>query len=366
MAKSRSAVLRDIASPYSIEDVELDEPGPGEALVRVRGAGLCHTDLLGRSGLLGDAFLPAVLGHEGAGVVERVGPGVTAVAPGDYVVLSFDSCGACPACLSGSPSICEQFELRNLTGSRADGSRGARDAGGALVTSRWFAQSSHGQYALATERNMVRVEQGLPLELLGPLGCGLQTGAGAVLNQMRLAPGQSLAVFGAGAVGLSAVMAAKAAGATDIVAVDLNPARLALAAELGATRVVDGADPGLAASVAGQAGGVDFSFDTTSVAAVMATAIAVVKRPGTCVLVGAGMDSLTVHPASLAGKTLTYCYEGAAVPQLFIPRLIGLWRQGLFPFDKLITTYRLDEIDRAEADAISGVTVKPVVLMPED
>ena len=364
MVKSRSAVIRDPQAPYCIETIELDDPGAGEALVRVRAAGLCHTDQIGRSGLLGAGFMPAVLGHEGAGVVEAVGPGVTAVAPGDHVVLSFDSCGGCPACRSGSPAYCASFELLNMSGTRADGSRGARDENGTPVTSRWFGQSSFGQYCLATERNMVKVPADLPLEKLGPLGCGIQTGAGAVLNQMRLAAGQSLAVFGAGAVGLAAVMAAKLAGASEIAVVDINPARLETAAGLGATRLVDGRDGDVVKAVTGTGGGLDFSFDTTGAASVMAQAVTVLTRPGTCVLVGAGMDSVTVHPAELAGKTLTYCYEGNAVPQLFIPKLIALWQRGLFPFDELIKPYFLDEIDQAEAAAAAGTTVKPVLVMP--
>jgi aryl-alcohol dehydrogenase len=364
MTKSRSAVLRDVSAPYSLEIVELDDPGPGEVLVRIAGAGLCHTDLFGRSGLLGEDFLPAILGHEGAGVVEKVGAGVTAIVPGDPVVLSFDSCGGCAACVRGVPTDCELFEPRNLSGLGPDGGRTARDSDGTAVTNRWFGQSSLAEYALATERNTVKVDRDLPLELLGPLGCGVQTGAGAVFNVMRLLPGQSLAVFGTGAVGLSAVMAAKAAGAGDIVAVDLHATRRALALELGATRTVDGADPDVLQQVAGSAGGVDFSFDTTGVGAVMGHAVNVLKRPGTCVLVGAGLDQIAVHPTALAGRTLTYCYEGAAVPRLFIPRLIGLWRQGLFPYDRMITTYGLEDVDRAEADAIAGTTVKPVILMP--
>ena len=363
MTTSLSAVLRDPAAPYSIEYVELDDPGPGEALVNVTATGLCHTDFIGRSGVLGADFLPAVLGHEGAGVVEKVGPGVTTVEPGDHVVLSFDSCGQCAGCLAGRPTDCAAFEARNLTGLTADGRRTARDAHGTPVTNRWFGQSSFGQYALATTRNMVKVDRDLPLDLLGPLGCGVQTGAGSVLNVMRLAPGQTLAVFGAGAVGMSAIMAAKLSGAADVVAVDINPARRDLALKLGATRAVDGADPGVVQAVAGVSG-LDFSFDTTGVGAVMANAVRVLKRPGSCVLVGAGTDTCSLHPAELTGKTLTFCYEGAAVPQLFIPYLIDLWRQGLFPFDEMITKYPLAELSRAESDATAGTAVKPVIVMP--
>ncbi|WP_106400771.1 NAD(P)-dependent alcohol dehydrogenase [Actinocorallia populi] len=364
MTESRSAVLRDLTGPYSIETVTIADPGPGEALVRVAATGMCHTDQLGRLGVFGEAFLPAILGHEGAGVVEAVGPGVTSVAPGDHVVLTFDSCGTCPACLTGAPANCALFELNNLTGNRPDGSGCATDASGAPVTSRWFGQSSFGQFTLATERNMVKVGKDVPLAVLGPLGCGIQTGAGAVLNTAKLAPGQSIAVFGTGAVGLAAVMAAKASGAGEIVAVDLNPARRETALELGATRAVDGADPALADEIRAGGPGMDVTFDTTGVASVMATAVEVLARPGACILVGAGMDVLTVHPASLAGKTVTYVYEGDAVPRVFIPRLIGLWKRGLFPFDRLIKEYPLEEIDQAEADTNAGKVIKPVLVMP--
>jgi aryl-alcohol dehydrogenase len=363
MTESRSAVLREAAAPYSIETVTIDQPSHGEALVQVIGAGMCHTDQFGRSGLLGDSFLPAILGHEGAGIVRAIGPGVSAVSPGDHVVLTFDSCGDCPACLAGAPSNCAMFELRNFTGSRLDGTGCAHDRTGEPVTSRWFGQSSFGEFTVATERNMIKVDKDVPLALLGPLGCGFQTGAGAVLNTARLAPGQSIAVFGAGSVGLAAVMAAKASGAGEIVAVDLHPSRRELALELGATRAVDGADPALSAAVRGNGPGLDVAFDTTGISSVMSAAIEVLGRPGLCVLVGAGTDLLTVAPVMLAGKTVTYIYEGAANPHLFIPRLIELWKRGLFPFDRLIKRYPLDEINQAEAEAHAGTVIKPVLVM---
>ncbi|WP_067672754.1 NAD(P)-dependent alcohol dehydrogenase [Nocardia miyunensis] len=364
MTTSLSAVIRDPAAPFSVETIHLDDPGPLEALVRVVATGFCHTDLIGRSGLLGEHFLPAVLGHEGAGVVEKVGSGVTSVEPGDHVVLSFDSCGTCTSCRAGRPTDCETFEARNLVGLTPDGGRTARDAAGEPLTNRWFGQSSFGQYALATERNLVKVRRDVPLEKLGPLGCGVQTGAGSVLNVLRVSPGQSLAVFGAGAVGLSAIMAAKLSGAGEIVAVDLNPDRRALALELGATRAVDGAAGDVVTAVRADSGGLDFSFDTTGVAAVMADAVRVLRRPGTCVLVGSSMEMLTLHPSELTSKTLTFSYEGGAVPQNFIPRLIDLWQQGVFPFDRMITTYDLADIAQAEADATAGKAVKPVIVMP--
>lgn len=362
MTTSRSAVLRATDAPFSLETVTIADPGPQQVLVRIVGTGLCHTDQFGRSGLLGEGFLPAILGHEGSGVVEAVGSAVTAVAPGDHVVLSFDSCGHCPACQRGTPARCAEFETLNLAGTGPGGPAGVHDASGAPLTSRWFGQSSFGEYALATARNVVPVDRDAPLELLGPLGCGIQTGAGVVLNTLRPAPGQSLVIFGAGAVGLSAVMAAALAGLSEIVAVDLHASRRELALELGATRALDGADPDLVALIRQGGPGADHSFDTTGVASVMSAAIEVLRRPGSAVLVGAGLELLTVHPATLAGRTVTYVYEGDAVPQLFIPQLIDLYRRGRFPFDRLIRRYPLAEIDTAEADAIAGRVIKPVLL----
>lgn len=361
MTDSRSAILRQADQPYVVETVHVADPGHGEVLVRMVGAGMCHTDLFGRSGLLGDHFLPAILGHEGSGVVERVGPGVHSVQAGDHVVLTFGSCGTCTQCVEGEPAYCLTFELRNISGVRPDGTGAVTDSSGAPITSRWFSQSSFGEFAIATERNVVVVDKDVPLEILGPLGCGIQTGAGAVLNDMKLRPGQSLAVFGAGAVGLSAIMAAKLSGASDIVAIDLNAERRALALELGATRAVDGRDADLVAAVRGTGAGMDYSLDTTGVGTVMTASVDVLARRGTSVLVGAGADLFSIVPSSMVGKTVRYIFEGSAIPQLFIPQLVAFWKQGLFPFDRLIKQYPLESINQAEADTMSGATIKPVL-----
>jgi aryl-alcohol dehydrogenase len=358
----KAAVLRAADQPYSIEDVTLGKLEPGEVLVRIVGAGLCHTDMLLRDPGMGAALAPVILGHEGAGVVEEVGDGVTRVTPGDHVLLSFDSCGWCPSCLGGAPAYCAEFEVRNVSGRRTDGTTSAVSAAGESIANRWFGQSSFAEYAVATERNLVRVDRGLPLELLGPLGCGIQTGAGSVLNEMRLAPGQSIAVFGAGAVGLAAVMAARLAGASDIAVVDVKQSRLELALELGATRVVLGTEEDVAGQVVGGGPGLDFSFDTTSVTEVIGAAVAVLARPGTAVLVGAGPGQLSVSPPALSGRRVTFVLEGSAVPQVFLPRLIGFWAEGRFPFDRLVRTYPLADINIAEADSLSGATIKPVLL----
>ena len=358
----RAAVLRGHDKPFTIEDVTLGDLRDDEVLVRIVGVGMCHTDLLPRDPAMAAMLTPAILGHEGSGIVEQTGSAVTLVQVGDHVLISFDSCGHCASCRNGAPAYCDQFEARNLTARRPDGSTGATSASGEDLPARWFAQSSFAEAAITTERNLVVVDRDLPLELLGPLGCGLQTGAGSVLNEMRLAPGQSLAVFGAGAVGLAAVMAAKLAGAREIVVVDITQSRLDLALELGATRVVLGTDADVRAAVVGDGPGMDFSFETTAVSSVLNTAVAVLARPGKAVLVGAGGGELHIAPMTLSGRSVTFVLEGSAVPQLLIPLLIDFWQRGLFPFEKLTRTYAFADINQAESDSRSGVTIKPVLL----
>lgn len=355
-----AAVLRTPEGPYTLEPIHLDEPGPGQVLVRIVGTGLCHTDQLPRAmGVL----CPLITGHEGAGVVEAVGPEVTGIAVGDHVVCSYDSCGACNQCRAGRPWSCDTFLVRNLTGRNPDWSTGARDGDGAEVGSRWFGQSSFATHSVVAARNTVQVDPALPLEKLGPLGCGLLTGAGSVLEALEVASGESLVVFGAGAVGLAAVMAAAAVGASPIVAVDLHPERLELATELGATAaVVGGTDATLASVMEAVGGGADFSFDTTGVPEVILDAFRILRLGGHAGLVGIQSGDLTLDPGILVGKQVSNILEGNADPQVTIPRLIEWWGEGRFPFDRLVQTYPLDAIDEAEAASLSGEVVKPVLL----
>jgi aryl-alcohol dehydrogenase len=358
----KAAVLRAADRPFAMEEVTLEKLAPNEVLVRIVGSGMCHTDMLARDPEMAGRIAPVILGHEGAGVVEEVGDGVTRVRPGDHVIISFDSCGWCRSCQSGAPAYCAEFEARNVSGRRSDGSASAVSQTGETISNRWFGQSSFAEYSVATERNLVAVDPGLPLELLGPLGCGIQTGAGSVLNEMRLGPGQSIAIFGVGAVGLAAVMAARLSGASEIIVVDLKESRLETARQLGATRVVLGTEPDVAGQVVADGPGMDFSFDTTAVTSVITAAVSVLARPGTAVLVGAGGGQLAVPPAILSGRRVTFVLEGSAVPQVFLPRLIEFWEQGRFPIDKLVRTYPLSDINAAEADSLSGKTIKPVLL----
>lgn len=359
--KIQAAVLRDGASPYTIEDVELAEPRQDEVRVRIIGAGMCHTDVLARAGFVA---LPMITGHEGSGIVDTIGPGVTSLSVGDHVVLSFDSCGVCDNCAKGQRAYCETFLPRNLVGRDLDGSTTVTDAAGNEVAARWFGQSSLATHCIASIRNTVKVDADLPIELFGPLGCGIQTGAGSILLALRVQPNTSLVVFGSGAVGLAAVMAGVVAGATTIIAVDLHESRLDLARELGATHALRGDDPELVAKIQSiTGGGAQYSFDTTGIPAVMQSAVSCLRMTGVCGYVGVQIGNIEFDGSALLGKTVIGILEGSADPHSFIPHLIELWRAGRFPFDRLITTYRLDQVNEAEQSSLSGGAIKPVLIL---
>jgi aryl-alcohol dehydrogenase len=234
-----AAVAREGSAELTVESLQLEPPRADEVLVRFTAAGLCATDLDAAAGQLATPR-PVVLGHEGVGVVEVVGAAVAGmvVRPGDRVVCSLDSCGACPNCRRGQPAYCRRHSALNFEAHRADGSVGLRDGAGVAVHDHFFGQSSFAGYGLAHPASLVVVDGELPSEVLAPLGCGVVTGAGAVWNTLRVQPGAVVAVFGAGTVGLSAVMAARVAGAARVIAVDLHPNRLDLARALGATDAV--------------------------------------------------------------------------------------------------------------------------------
>lgn len=357
-----AAVLRAPDGRYALETVELADPGPGELRVRIVGAGMCHTDVLPRAE---GSFSPPpiITGHEGAGVVDALGEGVTTHAVGDHVVLSFDSCGTCANCIAGVPAYCDTFIFRNLIGRPLDGSTYVTDSAGQPVASRWFGQSSFATYAIATARNAVVVDPSLPLEQLGPLGCGILTGAGSVLVALDVQAGRSIVVFGAGAVGLAAVMAAKAQGASPIIAVDLHDHRLELSLELGATHTLRGDDPELVAEIHGiTGGGAHYGFDTTGVPSVILAGLAGLRMTGVMGLVGIQTGPIVLDGTAMLGKTMMNILEGGADPQVVIPRLIAMWQAGTFPFDRLIETFPMSQINEAEHASLSGRVVKPVLI----
>ncbi|GGU86367.1 NAD(P)-dependent alcohol dehydrogenase [Lentzea flava] len=357
-----AAVLRSAEGPYELEEIVLEDPAPDQVLVQLAGTGLCHTDTLLRAP--GFTKLPVIGGHEGAGVVQEVGAAVRGIAVGDHVVLSFGSCGACHSCLGARPAYCQEFQARNMSCREPDGSTPARALNGDAVGARWFQQSSFATHALATARNVVVVDRTLPIDMLGPLGCAVQTGAGSVFSVLRVQPGTALLVCGAGAVGLSAVMAARVAGAGVVIAVDQHESRLKLARELGATHVVHDTGPGLTEQVNAITGeGVEYALDTTGVPEVITAAIGAVRPPGIVGLVGMQRGDLAVGPLDLGlGRTLVGIVEGDSVPQQLIPRLCSLWRRGEFPFDRMIRQYPLSEINEAERACLAGEVVKPIVL----
>lgn len=366
--KIQAAVTRAPHAPMSLEEVELEPPRDGEILVRLVATGICHTDMVMRD----QAFpvpQPIVLGHEGAGVVERIGGAVSKVAIGDHVLMTFNSCGHCPSCQAHAPSYCHDFFGRNFAGCRPDGSSPLSGQGG-TIHGNFFGQSSFATHALCHERNVVKVDPEAPLDLIAPLACGIQTGAGAIINSLRLGPGASLAVFGTGSVGISAIMAARLVGAATIIGIDLVPERLDLARELGATHTIDAGSEDVLArimAITGTQGGTNFSFETTGSMPVLRQAVEALAPRGVCGFVGAsplGTEvTLDVIHLMTAGRSLRGIVEGDSNPDVFIPTLIELYRQGRFPIDRLVTRYPFAQINQAIEDSEHGRAVKPVVLM---
>jgi len=369
MRKIKAAVIRQKGGPFQIEDLVQDEPRSDEVLVRVVATGMCHTDMVARDQLY-DVPLPVVLGHEGSGIVEEIGASVKKVAVGDHVVLTYMWCGHCKPCLHGDLTYCNNFYMLNFGGVREDGSISTykSDDKREPIHDHFFGQSSFGTFALVNARNVIKVPKDAPLELLGPLGCGIQTGAGAVMNALKVIPGSSFAAFGGGAVGLSAIMAARVAGATTIIAADVVPSRLALAMELGATHTVNSRETDPVEAVRKITdGGADFTLESSGRPAVLRQAIDALSVRGTCGIVGApalGTEaSFDVNGVMTTGKRIIGIVEGDSKPDLFIPALVELYTQGRFPFDKLVKFYSLDQINQAAEDSEKGITIKPIIRM---
>lgn len=365
--KAIAAIAREPHADFTIETIDIEAPRAGEVLVRIVGVGLCHTDLIARDQFI-PIPLPAVLGHEGAGIVEAVGAGVTQVRPGDRVVLGFSSCGHCARCDEHLPSYCRDFPRLNYAGVRSDGSTGL-SIDGAPVSSAFFGQSSFAEYALAGERNVVRVDADDDLlKILGPLGCGVQTGAGGVMRSLACPAGSTIAIFGGGPVGLSAVMGAVIQGCATIILVEPVSARRDLALSLGATHVVDPGDGDVGAAIRSiLPDGVDFAFETSGREAVVETALASLASHGLLGLVGVpprADSTLSINLAALItyGHRIHGIIEGDSDLDGFIPELVALHRAGRFPFDRLVRTFPLDQINEAIAAQARGDCVKAVLL----
>ena len=377
-----AAVVREKGAPFTFETLDLADPVKDEIRVKIVASGICHTDLIIR-----DQFyptpLPAVLGHEGAGVVEAVGPDVTRIKPGDHVLMSFAACGTCPSCIDGQAAYCWHHMEMNFSGHRYSGkgwdipspiSKQVRSSSGEVrteeISGAFFHQSSFATLAIATEKNAVVVDRDLPLTTLAPLGCGLQTGAGAVLNTLRPKPGASIAVTGTGTVGMAAIMAARIAKCGTVIAIDVNAERLALALEIGATHAINAQEDDIVARVREiVAGGVQYSIDTTANPKVFRAAVDMLQTRGICGLIGGaklGTEVCFEMTHILFGRTIRGILQGDSVPQEFIPRLVQLYRDGLFPIDRLIRYYPFAKVNQAVDDMKSGKTIKPVLVMGGD
>ncbi|HEY2701351.1 MAG TPA: NAD(P)-dependent alcohol dehydrogenase [Pseudonocardiaceae bacterium] len=362
-----AAVVWQQGEPFRLTEIHLDKPRATEVHVRLLAVGMCHTDLNAASGAL-PFPLPGVLGHEGVGIVEDIGEDVTRVRVGDRVLLTFTSCGRCRGCRSGHPAHCDdQMTLNLFGGRRPDGSTPLHHADGTELNAHFFGQSSFATEAIADERGVIPLPDDLDdatLPVLTPLGCGAQTGAGAILNVLRPAPGSTLAVAGAGAVGLSAVMTAAAMTAVSrVIVIDRYPDRLRLASELGATDTIDTTEIPLDQALLDA--NVDYAIETTGNTTVLETLIDNLGVAGHVAVIGAprggSRASFDVNRL-LLGRTIHGVTLGDSEPQAFIPTLLDAWRAGRFPIDRLVRTYPFADINKAAEDAASGRTIKPVLI----
>ena len=362
----QAAVAWEAGAKLSIEEFDLDDPRDDEILVRVEATGVCHTDESSRLGKLPVVY-PIILGHEGSGTVAVTGKDVTKVKPGDKVLFTPDYCGTCEQCVLGYTPYCERVVPVTFTGTRPDGSPRAHAADGRPVRASFFGQSSFATHSLVTERNIIPVPPDAPLRTLAGFTCGVQTGAGVMLNAIGVAPHQTVAVFGTGAVGLAAVMAAHASGAREIVAVDRVRHRLQLALELGATWVVDTTGEDLTRVIAdvvtATGKGADVILDTTGNPDVIMAAINAAAKHGTISVITSSGAPVTIPPGALlmTGRTLRGTMGGHINPTVFVPRLLDLHAQGRFPVDRLVQNYPFAEVNTAIADSLSGATIKPVL-----
>ena len=363
-----AAILREPNQPFSIEAVKIDPPRAGEILVRIHAVGICHTDLVFASGAMGSPF-PLILGHEGAGVVEAVGEGVTKVQSGQKVLLTFNSCGRCSQCDRGDPAYCQEFVALNFACVRADGSSCAHDNTG-QVSARFFGQSSFASHAIADERNVVALPDEADLASLAPLGCGIQTGVGAVLRSLKAQTGSSLVVLGGGAVGLSAVLGGKIAGCSNIIMIEPFETRRQLALELGADHAIDPAAGDTAEQVrAILPQGANNVVDTSGNVGAISAALGMLAPHGALGLVGVpgSLDAalpLPIVPAITYGYTIKGIIEGDSDPDTFLPELIALHAAGKLPIERFSTIYPFDQINQAIADSHSGKCVKAILELP--
>lgn len=359
-----TAAIARPQQPFSLSECQLLAPEAGEVLVRMEACGICHTDLTAKDFNVGTP-MPAVLGHEGVGVVEMVGANVHDFTLGDRVLMSFASCGHCSKCRQGSPGYCYSAAL-GFTGRRADGSSPIVFNGEA-ITGHFFGQSSFATHAIASTTNMVKLPGDVDSALMAPLACGVQTGMASVMIALNTRASDTVAIFGCGTVGLSAIMAAKIIGCRQIIAVDIQPQRLELAQELGATLCIDSRTDKPTKLIRG-IGGAQRALDCTGIPDVILQAFNCLDSQGmlACAGVSKPGSQLTLDLSALlySGRSIRGTIEGDAVPREFIPRMISWYQAGLLPLEKIVRRYPFAEINTAVADMHNGHCIKPVLVMP--
>jgi aryl-alcohol dehydrogenase/geraniol dehydrogenase (NAD+) len=363
--KGRAAILSEANGKFAIQDVVLQAPRNDEVLVRVVGVGVCHTDVVCRGAF--PVPMPIVLGHEGSGIVQSVGADVADIKVGDHVVLSFGSCGGCPNCQRSHPAYCYNFMAKNFASTREDGSTPMyKDE--KPIHARFFSQSSFATHVIANQRNAIVVPKSENLNLLGPLGCGIQTGAGAILNSLAVGEGDKVAIFGGGSVGLSAVMASKIAKASLIIVVEPVAERRRLALEIGATQVIDPkSETDVGAAIKTISDGVTHALDTTGIPPVIASAHSVLLPMGRLGLLAFAPPEanlpLNIMDMLVRGVTVKMITEGDSDPKAFIPKLVQYYLDGQLPIEKLCSQYSIDSINEAFDDAENGKVIKPLLLL---
>lgn len=365
--QTQAAVLNQPNGPFELQAIEVADPQGNEVRVAIKAVGICHTDLVIASGAMGLQF-PAVLGHEGAGIVDAVGPDVTSVKPGDKVLLTFNSCGHCRHCGDDHPAYCQDFVPLNMVCARGDGSTRLH-RGETAVADNFFGQSSFAGLAIANERNVLKVDADADLAALAPLGCGVQTGAGAVLRSLGGKAGESLVVLGGGAVGLSALLGGKIAGCNPLIVIEPQEGRRQLALELGATHVIDpnAGDPAEAVRAIVPAGA-DMVVDTSGYQPILAASVNMIGNLGRIGLIGVPGSLDAVLPVPIMqwltiGGTVRGIVEGDSDPKTFLPELLAHHKAGRLPIEKFSKTYPLDQINQAIDDAHHGKCIKAVLLI---
>lgn len=360
-----AAVIYAPREEFIFEKVELDDLQSEEILVRNEASGICHTDFVAQELMK----LPAVVGHEGVGIVEAVGSQVSHVKPGDRVIMSYPSCGNCRGCRENKPYYCTHHISLGFNGTRIDGSQSIK-LNRNPISSSFFQQSSFATHSIAVSRNVVPVDTSHSAKMLAAIPCGIQTGAGSILNTFRVAAKESLVVFGAGAVGLSAIMAGKLVEASPLIAVDIVQERLELALELGATHALNAKEGEIAQRIKEiSPQGVHYSLETSGNEQALNDAIACLSTGGECGMVIAphfGKKYL-FSPTEIFRRAanLRGIIQGSSIPRTFLPTLLRLNREGRFPYERLISVYEFENINQAVADTKAGRAIKPVLEMPK-